>query len=443
MSTNKKDTRRNFIKKTSTAGLGLAFGAPSIFAYNPLTNSSLNNLNFGIIGFGGKGGHAYSICAPLTHIKFKAVCDINPVNRAKAKEVMGEKHDIQVYEDYEEMIDKEKLDAVIINTPDMWHARQSIHCMKKGVHVYCEKTMAFNQEEAKEMVRVMNETGMKLQIGHQRRSTTNYLEAFKMAHDSNLFGRLTNAVGQWNNSRYSRRAWKKQEIDDTKLAKYGYGSYDEYANWRCFKSVSNGIIADLGAHQIDIYSWFFKANPHRIMIAGSRDYYPLSYTDHEDNVFVIFDYKTPQGPARAFYEVIANSSALGVTERIIGDKGAVVLSLNSNKVALYKEDSADQQLWDSLVSNNTLKNMADQEKLNRTYVDETAPQITYKINVKEKYNAFTAHMLNFTEAIMGNESLNCDAAEAYRCELPVFKIAEALRKNEAIVIINESEYVVS
>jgi len=311
MSSNKNSTasRRDFIKKVGVASCGLFLGAPSILARNPLVDSSLNDLNFGIIGFGGKGYHAYNISSELSHIKFRAVCDINPKRRNYAQEIMGKKHPISVYEDYQEMIDKEQLDAVIINTPDMWHARQTIFCLSKGIHVYCEKTMAFNQEEAVEMVKAANMTDVKLQLGHQRRSSTNYIETFKLAHENKLLGRLTHAVGQWNQATYSRRAWNKQEIGDDILNKYGFDTYDEYINWRCHKSVSNGIIADLGAHQLDVYSWFFRANPHKIFISGSRDYYPADYTDHEDNVFVILEYNTPAGPARASYEVISNSSA--------------------------------------------------------------------------------------------------------------------------------------
>ena len=68
------------------------------------------------------------------------------------------------------MLDKEKeLDAVLIATPDFWHERHAIDCLKAGKHVYCEKEMSNTLEGARSMVAAARETGKLLQIGHQRR----------------------------------------------------------------------------------------------------------------------------------------------------------------------------------------------------------------------------------------------------------------------------------
>ena len=62
------------------------------------------------------------------------------------------------------------LDAVIIATPDFWHAQHTIDCLEAGINVYCEKEMSTTLENAKRMVLTSRETGKLLQIGHQRRS---------------------------------------------------------------------------------------------------------------------------------------------------------------------------------------------------------------------------------------------------------------------------------
>jgi len=127
----------------------------------------------------------------------------------------------------------------------------------------------------------------------------------------------------------------------------------------------------------------------------------------------------------------------------MGDEGAATMSLDNSKFRIYRESKADKEVWNELVDQNRLKTLG--EDLNRgekIYVDETSPQIRYHIGKNELYNPFTAHMNNFTQAIFGKEDLNCPANEAYRTELPIFKIAQALRDNKNIITIDQDEYTV-
>ena len=98
------------------------------------------------------------------------------------------------------MLDKEKeLDAVVIATPDFWHAQHAVDCLKAGKHVYCEKEMSNTLEGARAMVAAARETGKLLQIGHQRRSNPRYLHCYeKLLGEAKLLGRIVTINGQWN-----------------------------------------------------------------------------------------------------------------------------------------------------------------------------------------------------------------------------------------------------
>ena len=77
-------------------------------------------------------------------LRFRAVCDIwKEYNQKRAVNLLRKyKFEVNGYEDYREMLDKEKdLDAVVISTPDFWHAPQTVDCLRAGKHVYCEKEM--------------------------------------------------------------------------------------------------------------------------------------------------------------------------------------------------------------------------------------------------------------------------------------------------------------
>ena len=89
-------------------------------------------------------------------LRFRAVCDIwTEYNQRRVVNTLKRfKQEPNGYEDYREMLDKEKeLDAVIIATPDFWHAPHTIDCLKAGKHVYCEKEMSNTLEGARSMVR--------------------------------------------------------------------------------------------------------------------------------------------------------------------------------------------------------------------------------------------------------------------------------------------------
>ena len=126
-------------------------------------------------------------------IRVQAVCDIYPYNlRYTSNRLKRQGHPANAYEDYREMLDKEKnLHAVIVATPDWMHAEHTIACMEAGLHVYCEKTMSNSIEKAREMVLAARRTGKLLQIGHQRRSNPRYQYGVnKIIYGNRVLGRI-------------------------------------------------------------------------------------------------------------------------------------------------------------------------------------------------------------------------------------------------------------
>ena len=147
------------------------------------------------------------------------------------------------------MLDNEKgrLDAVIVATPDFWHATHAIACLKAGLHVYCEKEMATNLEDARRIVLAARGSGKLLQVGHQRRSNPRYLYCYrKLLQEAALLGRITTVNGQWNRSRQDQRTMPaRYAISLQTLEKYGYRSMQQFLNWRWYRGLGGGPIVDL------------------------------------------------------------------------------------------------------------------------------------------------------------------------------------------------------
>src|SRR4029078_1621133 len=130
-------------------------------------------INVALLGAGAQGQVLTDSMLRITGLRVRAVCDI--LTEYNQKRVVNSlkrfKHEPNAYEDYREMLDKEKeLDAVVIATPHFWHAQHRIDCLKPGKPVYCEKEMSNTLDGARRMVAAQRETGKILQIGHPRRA---------------------------------------------------------------------------------------------------------------------------------------------------------------------------------------------------------------------------------------------------------------------------------
>ncbi|MFQ5629998.1 MAG: DinB family protein, partial [bacterium] len=137
-----KINRRQFVQSATAAGAGLVL-APAILRESVYGQS--NDLNVAIIGVGAQGQVLLSSCLKIPNLRFKAVCDIwEAYNLRRAHRLLKKyRHDPTPYEDYRDLLASEKdLDAVIIATPDFWHARHAIACLNAGLNVYLEKEMS-------------------------------------------------------------------------------------------------------------------------------------------------------------------------------------------------------------------------------------------------------------------------------------------------------------
>jgi len=108
-----------------------------------------DTIKLGIAGAGGRGGYFKKTCDATDNVSIHAICDINEEGLATAREALGAK---EAYLDYEEMLDKSDLDAVLVGTPMQFHVPQSIAALKRDIHVLCEVTAGISVEECKELV---------------------------------------------------------------------------------------------------------------------------------------------------------------------------------------------------------------------------------------------------------------------------------------------------
>jgi predicted dehydrogenase len=430
-------TRREFVRVTAAAGAGLALAAGTkVFGQG--TASAGKPMEVALVGFGAQGRVLLESLLKIQGIKLVAVVDIWDYARDYAgRYLKASGVEVRTYEDYEELLAKEKnLQAVVVATPDFWHAPVTNACLNAGLHVYCEKMMSNTIEGARSMVQTMRKTGKLLQIGHQRRSNPRYLFALnRLLGEAKICGRLTAANAQWNRTVTPDFGWpKKAAMDDAKLKKYGFTDMHQFRNWRWFKGLGGGPLSDLGAHQIDIFNWWFGMTPRSVMASGGLDY----YKDHDwyDNAMVIYEFPLPEGVARAFYQVqTTTSSGGGYFENFMGDEGSIKMSENPSITSVFREARAPS--WDDWIHKNYLAAKktpevpADAAKVD---VRETAQLAAYDIPVFFNKAIHQPHLENFFKAIRGEAKLNCPADEAFASEYVIHKANEAVAAGKVIMI---------
>jgi predicted dehydrogenase len=422
-------TRREFIGATAAAGAGLMLASSSkIFGQ---TKSANGKINIALIGFGAQGRVLLESLLKIDTVNLVAIVDIWEYARTYGERYLKKMgHEVHAYENYEDLLAIEKdLQAVVVATPDFWHAPITNACLKAGLHVYCEKMMSNTIEGARSMVNTMQETGKLLQIGHQRRSNPRYVFALnRLIRDAKLCGRLTAAQAQWNRAVTEDFGWpKKAAIPQEVLTKYGYTDMHQFRNWRWFKNLGGGPLSDLGAHQIDIFNWWFGVKPRAVMASGGIDY----YKNHEwyDNAMVIYEYPLADGVARAFYQVQTTTSAGGgYFEYFMGDEGSIKMSENPALSAIYREARAPS--WDDLISKNYIRaktgGTSPTPDAAKVDVRETAQLAEYEMTVSFNKPPHMPHLENFFNAVLGKAKLNCPGDEAFGSEYVIHKANEAI-----------------
>lgn len=404
--------------------------------------SRFPDINVALVGAGDQGEVLLDAMLKIQGLRFRAICDIwTEYNQRKlVTRLKRLDHEVNGYEDYREMLEKEKdLDAVVIATPDFWHATQTIDCLRAGKHVYCEKEMSNTLESARKMVMAARETGKLLQIGHQRRSNPRYLHCYeKLLQEGKLIGRPVTAYGQWNRGVRPDNGWpQRYAMPEDRLKKYGFKSMEQFRNWRWYRGLGGGPIVDLGSHQIDIFNWFLGANPACVFGSGGTDYYDPATHEWYDTVMAIYEFQTASGKVRAFYKTQTTNSSQGYFETFMGDEGTLVISESEANVrgSVYRESSA--QPWDEWVRKGYIEapviQSAKPEQAEAALdVRESISPDEHRIPVHLMDPYHKPHLENFFHAICGDAKLNCPSEIGYETAVTVLKVNESIDEGQQL-----------
>jgi predicted dehydrogenase len=323
--------RRNFLK--AIAGLPAVVGLGAAAAMKgPVRGGPVR---VGFIGLGGEGRVLLAQADPA-HAEVRAICDVNPDQLAKADDVLTKTGRPQArhYAEWKAMLAGEPLEAVIIAVPLWLHADVACGCLEAGLHVLCEKMMAWDLAGCDRMRQTAIARGRVLEIGYQRYYNPMYQAAYTGIVNSGLLGDIHFARLAWHRNGNWRRAGRPPS-PDYDPSKWGYPTFEHLLNWRLYNRYSRGLLAELGSHQVSIVNWFFGATPSAVLGTGGI----FRFNDGrevDDHVYTTFEY--PGGRTAVFSSIESNAFDQ-YYESFFGTRGSLILR-GEAEAYLFEEGSA-------------------------------------------------------------------------------------------------------
>jgi len=274
-----KSTRRSFLRSSSTA-VATAFAAPMILPRRVF--GANERIAIGAIGVRNQGaGNVKRFLAAGADIV--AICDVDSKVAAAAAEIVSEKGPTpKIFGDYRQLLEDKGLDAVIITTPDHWHALMTIDACRAGKDVYCEKPLSLTIAEGRRMVKVAREHKRIVQTGSQQRSSAEFRKACMLVRNG-FIGDVTEVLvgipGPNHPGSIGPEEIVPAELDYQMWLGPAplkpYHSKRVHYNFRFWWDYSGGQMTNFGAHHLDIAQWGLGMDDSGpVAVEGTAEFHP-------------------------------------------------------------------------------------------------------------------------------------------------------------------------
>jgi predicted dehydrogenase len=429
--------RRQFVKSAIGAGVALGAASPTVFAQEKVQGAN-DRLQLGVIGVGGRGRYLLRWVMetggqmappapppwapppkppdPRLAARVVAVCDVYEKRKRDAQTFSGADGTL----DYRQVLDRKDVDAVIIATPDHWHARMALEAMAKGKDVYLEKPVTHTVEEAREVAEGVRRTGRVLQVGSQTTSSDQWWKARKAIQDG-MIGDLVQSQGSYHrNSEEGEWNWKidpeagpqgtGESFVDWKMwlgeAPERSWDPDRFFRFRKYWDYSGGIATDLFYHVMAPLNiaWGEAQFPHKVMASGGV--YAFKDREVPDTFALLAEY--PKGHSLVLSSSMANDTH--VPGLIRGHEGTIMMV----------PDGRFEGRVDSIA---------------------ITPQSVARKKFKERYGTIEVvletepretHMENFLRCLRSREKPVLDADTAYRAMVTIGMSVQSYREGRVL-----------
>lgn len=438
-----KNTRRSFVKKLAAGALAASVLPKNRAAaqelilepeqrperrYSPNDRIRVAAIGMGIMGF---NNCRYSSRIP--GVELAAVCDLYTGRLERAKEVFGD-HLITT-RNYQELLQRKDIDAVIISTSDHWHDHMSIAALQAGKAVYCEKPMVHHIEEGQAVIAAQKASGKAMIVGSQGVSGLVQKKA-KALYQSGIIGQLLTAEA-WTDRQSAGGAWQysiptdasTQTVDwDNFIGDAPKRPFDpvRFFRWRNYQDYGTGVAGDLFVHLFSgLHNVLDSLGPERIYATGGLRYWKDG-RDVPDVMLALLDYpETKAHPAFNVQLRVNFTSGDGGSEktRLVGTDGIIELGWGSVTVHRHKVNTIPSYGgWDSFDTFSSSQQKEFVEWYQKEYpplppeIQEPA-ELIYR-QPEKNYSDNIEHHLNFYDCMRSGNTPVEDAVFGLRAAAP-------------------------
>jgi predicted dehydrogenase len=257
------ESRRKFLK-ASAAAMAVAATKP-LFGIQ----GANDRIRMAVIGCGNRAGRVFDAFARQSNVQWVGACEVNKAKLDAWMNPARQTFKLDVVGDYRRILDRKDVDAVLIGTPDHWHSQQTVDAISAGKDVYVEKPASNTIPRINAMLDAYKKGKQIVQVGTQQRSWDHFQEAKKIL-DSGILGRVTH-VSIVQPGSYARPKEAEQPVPagldwdmwqgpapkkPFKPSRLGFRAWYDYGG---------GLVADWGAHHVDVAHWFMNAD-HKVPI---------------------------------------------------------------------------------------------------------------------------------------------------------------------------------
>ncbi len=420
-------SRRRFLQ--TAAGVAATSGpAPS---GEPQRYAANDRIQIATVGVGGMGSGDTRYALSIPGVELVAVCDIYDGRLARAREVWGS--GIFTTRDYREILARTDVDAVIIATPDHWHARMVIDALAADKDVYCEKPMVQKVEQGLPVIEAARNSGRILQIGSQYVSSIVYHKTRELIR-AGAVGEL-NMVEAWLDRNSALGAWQysippdasPDNIDwDRFLGEAPKRPFDPVRlfRWRNYRDYGTGVAGDLFVHLLSgLHLATGATGPVRVFATGGLRYWKDG-RDVPDVMLAMMDYPAANGHP-GFNLALRVNFKSGVAEeqfgfRFVGSEGTLLVgaSVKLSRVPPETEPGYTIGTFPEAVQQEFLRRYRTKYPERPATADNMPPQQQIVYAPPPGYSAHLEHHNNFIAAVRSRRPVVEDAVFGFRAAGP-------------------------
>ena len=456
MSTQNQSSRRRFLQQIGATSL-LAAAAPlnSLQAKEKAEERTLfyekkistgDKIKLGVIGYGVQGHYDLQTALQVPGVELAGISDLYTGRLENAKEQFG--NQLFTTRNYKELLDRPDIDAVIIATTDVWHARITKDALAKGKAVYCEKPMVYKISEGPDVIAAQKKYGKVLQVGSQRVSSIGLAKAKELLAAGEI-GKL-NMVNAIYDRQSSIGAWEYTIPKDASTETIDWDKFIEATGklefdakkffwWRAFKEVGTGVAGDLFIHLLSGTHFVTNSKgPESIYGTGQFSYWKDGRNMPDVMAGVMQYGDTAEHPAFQLTLQVNFISGTGGEEvtRFIGSEG--VMEVKGNDLTIKHSLMPEAPGFGGYDSVFTFSKSM-QAELQKDYDAKWTPA-QKKRNTKDDvifrapqgYNEHLDHFTNFFDAIRTGKTVVEDASFGFRAAAPALSCNESYFQKKII-----------